>query len=126
MFQLVDEHVSRAMEEQAAYYKPMFLLSIGAETWADFRAGICTEFRKRLPELLERITKYTQDTLQLEDTIRERMEKLPAPEFERLLHAVFEQDEIKLILVGALLGFLVGFAQAVVQTPTQLGLPSFW
>jgi len=126
MYQLVDKHVANSMEEQAAFYKPMFLLSIGAETWVDFRTGICTEFRQRLPLLLERITKYTQETLQLEDTIRDRMEKLSAPEFERLLHAVFEQDEVKLILVGAILGALVGFAQAVVQTPTQLGLPSFW
>jgi len=122
MFELVDKHVAACMEDQAGYYKPMFLLSIGSETWADFRAGVCKEFRKRFPALLTKIQKYTQETLQLEETLRSRLISLPPKEFERLLHAVFEQDEIKLILVGAILGAIVGFMQALVQTPEQLGL----
>jgi len=75
-----------------------------------------------VPMLLHMLEKYAQEALDLETTLRTRMEKLPSPEFERLLHAVFEQDEIKLILVGALLGAIVGFIQAIVQTPEQLGI----
>jgi len=122
MFQLVDKHVAKCMEDQAAYYKNLFLLSIGAETWIEFRQGVCSEFRKRLPALLARITGYTQRKLKLEETLTKKLKALPPLEFERLLHAVFEQDEIKLILVGAVLGALVGFLQAVAQTPEQLGI----
>lgn len=122
MFTLVDKHVSACMEDQAGYYKSMFLLSIGSETWIDFRGGVCNEFRKRLPALLTKIRGYVQETLEIEDTLCARLRNLPPAEFERLLHAVFEQDEFKLILVGAILGALVGFAQALVQTPEQLGL----
>lgn len=121
MFELVDKHVAACMEDQAGYYKPMFLMSIGSETWIDFRGGVCAEFRKKIPALLTKIQGYTQETLQLEDTLRDRLRSLPPAEFERLLHAVFEQDEIKLILVGAILGAVVGFFQAVGQTPEQLG-----
>jgi len=124
MYQLVDKHVAACMEDQAAYWKPFFLMSIGSETWVDFRQGMCEEFRKRLPTLLAKIQGYAQEAMQLEGTLRSRLEQLPAAQFERLLHAVFEQDEIKLILVGAILGFLVGFVQAMVQTPDQLGLGS--
>jgi len=122
MFALVDRHVAANMEDQAASYKPWFLVSIGAETWVDFRGGVQAEFRKKLPALLDRITPYAQETMKLEETLRTRLERLPPAEFERLLHAVFEQDEIKLILVGAILGAIVGFLQAVVQTPEQLGM----
>lgn len=122
MFAMVDKHVSACMEDQAAYYKPLFLMSAGAETWIDFRGGVCAEFRKKLPVLLDKITDYVQETLKLEGTLRTRLSKLPFYDFERLLHAVFEQDEIKLILVGAILGAIVGFLQAVVQTPEQLGI----
>jgi len=121
-FQLVDKHVAKSMEDVGSYYKPAFLLYFGAETWAGFRQGLCTEFRGKLPTLMNHITDFAQDSLQLETTLRERMEKLPAPEFERLLHAVFEQDEIKLIIVGAVLGAIVGFIQAMAQTPEQLGI----
>ena len=34
-------------------------------------------------------------------------------EFEGVLHPVFEEDEIKLIVVGGCLGALVGFAQYI-------------
>mmetsp|Transcript_51335 Transcript_51335/g.119318 ORF Transcript_51335/g.119318 Transcript_51335/m.119318 type:complete len:609 (-) Transcript_51335:68-1894(-) len=122
LFELVDKHVAACMEDQAGYYKSMFLVSIGSETWIDFRGGVCSEFRKRLPALLTKIQGYVQETLQLKDTLSARLQNLPPAEFERLLHAVFEQDEFKLILVGALLGAVVGFLQAVVQTPEQLGL----
>jgi uncharacterized membrane protein YheB (UPF0754 family) len=122
MYQLVDNHVAACMEDQAAYWKPLFLLSIGSETWVDFRQGMCEEFRKKLPTLLEKIQDYMHEAMQLEGTLRSRLEQLPSEQFERLLHAVFEQDEIKLILVGAILGALVGFLQAMVQTPDQLGM----
>jgi len=122
-YALVDKHIAKSMEDQGCYYKPIFLLSAGAETWADFRKGICEEFRAHLPTLLGRITNYAQERMDLETTIRTRMQGLCARDFERLLHAVFEQDEIKLILVGAILGFIVGLVQALVQTPEQLGLP---
>mmetsp|Transcript_23665 Transcript_23665/g.67962 ORF Transcript_23665/g.67962 Transcript_23665/m.67962 type:complete len:585 (+) Transcript_23665:34-1788(+) len=119
--QIVDRHVAKAMEDVGSYYKPIFLLSVGADTWVDFRRGVCIEFRDKLPALMHHITAFAQVEMQLGPTLQERMEKLPPHEFERLLHAVFEQDEIKLILVGAILGAIVGLLQAIVQTPEQLG-----
>jgi len=123
MGRLLQKQVSKCMEDQSAHYKPLFLLSNGAENWAEFRDGVCAGFWDRLPRLLERIKDYMWEAIELEATLRTRLETLPAKDFERLLHAVFEQDEIKLVLVGALLGAIVGMLQAVAQTPDQLGLP---
>jgi len=39
------------------------------------------------------------------------MKGLPPDEFEGVLHPVFEEDEIKLIVIGGCLGALVGLAQ---------------
>merc|ERR1712217_590656 len=125
MCRLVKKEVAKGMEDQAAYYKPFFLMAAGAETWVAFREGVCEEFWLHFPALMARVKTYVQDTLQLEGTIRTRLQALPSREFERLLHAVFEQDEFKLILVGAILGAIVGFLQAVIQTPEQLGIRLF-
>ena len=43
------------------------------------------------------------------------MLKLSSKEFEGVLHPVFQEDEIKLILVGAALGTAVGFFQLMVM-----------
>lgn len=54
---------------------------------------------------------YTEKTLGLEEEIRDKLKGLPSDEFEGVLHPVFQEDEIKLILVGAILGMGVGIAQ---------------
>lgn len=123
MRKLVSKQVARCMEDQSLHYKPFFLLSNGAENWADFRDGVCDGFWERMPRLLGEIKDYMREAIELQATLQMRLEALPARDFERLLHAVFEQDEIKLVLVGALLGAIVGMLQAVAQTPEQLGLP---
>ncbi len=43
--------------------------------------------------------------------LRERMEALPPEQFQDLLRPCFQEDEMKLILLGAALGFLAGWAQ---------------
>jgi len=47
----------------------------------------------------------------LEKELRERMERLPPAQFQDLLRPCFQEDEMKLILAGAVLGLLAGLAQ---------------
>ena len=47
----------------------------------------------------------------VERLLRERMEELPSEDFQNLLRPCFQEDELKLILVGAVLGGLAGTAQ---------------
>lgn len=42
------------------------------------------------------------------------MSALPYEDFEGVLHPVFEEDEVKLIVVGSVLGALVGIFQLYV------------
>ena len=49
----------------------------------------------------------------VERLLRQRMEELPSDEFQDLLRPCFQEDELKLILMGAFLGLLAGFAQLV-------------
>ncbi len=49
----------------------------------------------------------------VEELLRQRMEELPSEEFQDLLRPCFQEDEMKLILMGAGLGLLAGVAQLV-------------
>lgn len=55
---------------------------------------------------------YAQEAMDIENTLRERLKALPPDEFTGLLRPIFQEDEWKLILVGAVLGLGVGFLQA--------------
>lgn len=54
---------------------------------------------------------YVDKELRLQDTLFQRLCKLSAPEFENLLHPVFQEDELTLIVAGGVLGALAGFLQ---------------
>ena len=47
----------------------------------------------------------------IETLLRQRMEEMPPEEFQGLLRPCFQEDELKLILVGAFLGLLAGLGQ---------------
>jgi hypothetical protein len=49
----------------------------------------------------------------VERLLRERMEAMPPAQFQDLLRPCFQEDEWKLILLGAVLGFGAGLAQLV-------------
>lgn len=49
----------------------------------------------------------------VERLLRQRMEELPSDEFQDLLRPCFQEDELKLILMGAVLGLAAGIGQLV-------------
>lgn len=64
-----------------------------------------------LPDILPRTFEYMDDAMQLTATIRDKLQAMPAPEFIGILRPAFEADELKLILVGGLLGAAAGAIQ---------------
>ncbi|MEM8996080.1 MAG: hypothetical protein AAGF23_14935 [Acidobacteriota bacterium] len=50
-------------------------------------------------------------SVRIEALLRQRMEEMTPDEFQGLLRPCFQEDELKLILVGAALGFLAGLGQ---------------
>lgn len=56
---------------------------------------------------------YIAERLDVQATLGHRLQLLSFSEFEDLLHPVFQEDEITLIIVGGVLGAAVGFVQQV-------------
>ena len=63
------------------------------------------------PQQYREIHRYIAKNLDIEDTLSSRLKKLSPTEFEDLLHPVFQEDEITLIVTGGVLGLLAGMAQ---------------
>jgi hypothetical protein len=70
-----------------------------------------SSFTEDLRIIISRVYQYTEQALDLESTLRTRMQALPPRDFAGFLHPIFEEDEWKLIAVGAFLGGLAGLAQ---------------
>jgi uncharacterized membrane protein YheB (UPF0754 family) len=71
---------------------------------------------KELPSLLELTYAMQDEALSIRGTLAERLKALSSEEFEEVLHPAFREDEWQLILIGGVLGFGAGAAQAFVYT----------
>ena len=79
----------------------------------DARKAMAKTIATSMPEAMLRTEACADETMQLEQVLRERIEQLPYEQFEELCHSVFKQDEWMLIAVGGLLGAAVGFGQTL-------------
>jgi len=63
------------------------------------------------PEAYPELHEYMRKSLDIQATLSHRLQQLPPKDFEDLLHPVFKEDEITLIVVGGVLGGAAGLAQ---------------
>lgn len=70
----------------------------------------------KLPNHVPVLYDYMNSALGLESSLRQKMEQMTSAQFERVLHPIFEEDELTLILAGAALGFAAGLIQQGLET----------
>lgn len=93
--------------------KPVATMVFGTEAYDRMRDQIGVKLVEELPKCVPVSYAYQDTALEVEKTVYEAMKQLPPDEFEGVLHPVFQEDEIKLIVIGGLLGAVVGFAQYI-------------
>jgi uncharacterized membrane protein YheB (UPF0754 family) len=91
--------------------KPLALAAMGNDQFQLMKEDIAMNVIAKLPNLIGCSYDYTTEALDLENTIRTRMQALSPRDFEGVLHPAFEEDEMTLIMVGGVLGMLVGVIQ---------------
>lgn len=79
----------------------------------------------KLPNHVPVLFPYMDRALCLEQTLRTKMEAMTSRKFERVLHPIFEEDELTLIIAGAVLGFAAGLVQQGLETG-RIVLPDLW
>jgi hypothetical protein len=85
----------------------------GTKRYRDVKGTIIQMVLERPPETLQEAKDYTAKTLDIENLIVEKMNRLTPDQYEAILRPVFKDDEMLMVTVGAVLGFLVGELQVV-------------
>lgn len=98
-----------------------FRMSLESETMASITKRAIDKLPNHVPVLFP----YMDQALALEQTLRIKMEQMTALKFERVLHPIFEEDELTLILAGAVLGFMAGLVQQGLETG-RIKFPNVW
>ena len=91
----------------------MISLFGGEENFKHIKELASRKVIRELPKSVRPAFDYAEESMDLENVMRTRMLNLSPPEFVGFLRPVFQEDELKLILVGAFLGCAAGVAQLV-------------
>ncbi|OBI41549.1 hypothetical protein A5707_07130 [Mycobacterium kyorinense] len=113
LFAAIEKEVSAAVDAQVGMAQPLLTLAIGTKRYRQAKDAIIAMLLERLPETMEEAKEYTAKTLDIENLIVDKMNKLSPDQYEAILRPVFKDDEMLMVMVGAVLGFLVGELQVV-------------
>ncbi|MGK5095182.1 DUF445 domain-containing protein [Deltaproteobacteria bacterium TL4] len=115
LFKLISRQVKSSIDETAGLAKPLVTMAVGTKNYIEMKEIVVDNIMKEIPESMKHVHAYTAEALDIENTLREKMQSLTPTEFEDLLHPAFKEDEWILIAVGGLLGLGVGFFQLLVM-----------
>ncbi|MAL99548.1 DUF445 domain-containing protein [Hydrocarboniclastica marina] len=118
---LIRKHIKPLVDETTLFPKPFTQVALGARGFADIKTQLGELAIDLAREIFDDPAFEQGRARAIEKVMRERMEKLPSPEFQDLLRPCFQEDENKLILIGAAMGYLAGLAQLVLVFGEQ-----FW
>lgn len=108
---MVKKHIKPIVDDTAGLSKPLTQIAIGPKGFAQLKHEV-GEKAIEISATAFHDPVFNNDRAEaVESIMRERMEALSSEEFQDLLRPCFQEDEIKLILVGAALGFGAGLAQ---------------
>jgi len=108
---IIARYVHEAIDNAAGDSKDLVRLVAGSKRYDAIKniavSGVMDDIRIAVSTIYD----YTEEALDMENALRSRMAALPPEQFTGFLRPVFQEDELKLILVGAFLGCMAGFAQ---------------
>ena len=107
---IMQHHIHKALDERSSSVKPLLIMFLGAEEWQKIRQHVSNCFIDRLELHMRASEGYLMETLQIRETVEERLATLNASEFERILRPVFQNHEWLLTVVGGVWGGLLAFA----------------
>lgn len=108
---LITDHANHAIDEAAGLSKPVITLVAGKRNYEKIKNIAIDKTLKELPNSVKPVFPYAEKAMDLENIFRTRMQHLPPRDFVDFLRPVFQEDELKLILVGAVLGMGAGIGQ---------------
>ncbi|MDX5297878.1 MAG: hypothetical protein LPK85_02895, partial [Gammaproteobacteria bacterium] len=108
---MVKKHIKPLVDETAGISKPLTQMAFGPKGFATLKHRVGEKAIEISANAFNNPVFETDRAKAVEDIMRTRMEQLSSEEFQDLLRPCFQEDEIKLILVGAVLGFLAGLGQ---------------
>lgn len=114
LLKIIAKHSQEGIDKTAGFNSALIKLTSGTGTYDEIKTIAINRFIEAAPEQIHLVFDYAKQALDIEETMYTRMTLLPPDEFVDFLRPVFQEDEWKLILTGAILGLVAGFLQLMI------------
>jgi len=111
--EIVRKNVRKAADDALSPLKPFIGVLGASERVERVKDRIAALIDKDMVEIMMQGEAYMGRAFDLEYTLQKRMANLPFEDFENLLHPIFQAEEWKLVLVGAVVGLIFGSLQVL-------------
>lgn len=109
--EIVRRQVSGIVDDYMGAFRPYIEKVLGIHRIDVVKNIVHYRLMEELPVAIRDIFEYAERQLNIEHTLATKMAALSEVEFVEFLRPVFQEDELKLILVGAALGGIAGLLQ---------------
>jgi uncharacterized membrane protein YheB (UPF0754 family) len=108
---IINKTVNQAFDSFFGRYKSTAEFAIGKQKLEIIKNITYFRFTEEIPAAFSRTYTYSREALKIEETLYEKMSGLSEEEFIGFLRPVFQEDEVKLFILGAVLGCIAGIVQ---------------
>ena len=109
--QIIGEHIKALVDKAIGIARPVIRFTLGSEEYEQIK-HLASEKAVAFTSNTFHDREFSEERAVLvKELMRERMVLLSSAEFQNLLRPAFQEDEFKLILLGAVLGMLAGLGQ---------------
>lgn len=113
LFQIMQKHIHVSMDRVGGLFNPVIRRIIGPEEYFQMKNKMTEKFMNNLQDAVSHAYDYLEHSLDIGNTLSNKLKSLEPEEFEGILRPAFQEDEWLLIAVGAVLGFIAGILQFI-------------
>ncbi len=108
---LIRNHIRRVVDDAFGIARPLVEFTVGVERLMQIKETATDRVIELTAGAFDDPAFNEEEARRVKQMLETRMQALSPEEFQNLLRPAFQEEEIKLILIGAFLGTLAGLAQ---------------
>jgi uncharacterized membrane protein YheB (UPF0754 family) len=113
--ELLDQYLKTKLKEQM----PLLSMFISEDTLVSLKSSIKSEFVKKLPSLIAKLSSGMRDELDVEKIVAEKVQNFSSDKLEQLLNDIMSTEFRFIEIIGAVLGFIIGCIQVAITWATM-------
>ena len=113
LMHVVDEKLDVFINLKLAAEMPMLSMFLSDDVKLKIKNTLKSEVESMLPELIERFGDQIKQSVNIEKTVKEKVEAFSTDQLEKILQEIMKKEFKFIEFLGAILGFIIGLLQVL-------------